>query len=40
MLPWYLGGGAAQYCGDQGPSCRWPASGLFGSVVSCCGGGG
>jgi hypothetical protein len=39
-LPWYLGGGAAQYCIGQGASCRWCVNELFGSAVADCGGGG
>jgi hypothetical protein len=37
VLPWYLAGGAARYCGGQGASCKLSASVLFGSVVPYCG---
>jgi hypothetical protein len=39
VLPWYLGGGVARKCEDQGASCKWLTSGFLRSVVARCGGG-
>jgi hypothetical protein len=40
VLPWYFGGGTALLCRGHGMSCKCLASGLLGSMVAICGGGG